>query len=171
MFEENIITGYSILAYSVCKREAWLVLRRFVPEQENSYIELGKFLHQNAYAKKVNKEIELPGSKIDVIWQEGSCTLVGEIKKSSHSVKGARAQLLYYLKILKDLGIEAKGQIMIPKEKKKIDIELNSDTYQEIQEIINGLEELQKIDIPPKPIWISQCSKCGFSNFCWAGEE
>jgi len=168
---EDIITGYSVLAYSVCHREAWLVLRRFTPERDNSYIELGKFLHQNSYSRKGTKEIELPGAKVDIIWQEGSCTIVGEIKKSSHSVKGARAQLLYYLKILKDLGIESKGQIMIPKENKKIDIELNSETLGEIEKIIEGLKELEKAETPPKSEWITQCSKCGFSDFCWAGEE
>ncbi len=168
---EDHITGYSVLAYSVCQREAWLVLRRFVPERDNSYIELGKFLHQNSYSRKGTKEIELPGAKVDVVWQEGSCTIVGEIKKSSHSVKGARVQLLYYLRILRDLGIEAKGQIMIPKEKKKIDIELNAETSGEIEEIVEGLKELEKIEAPPKPKWITQCPKCGFSDFCWAGEE
>ncbi|WP_036226045.1 CRISPR-associated protein Cas4 [Mesoaciditoga lauensis] len=168
---EDIITGYAVLAYSVCKREAWLVLRRFVPERDNSYIELGRFLHQNSYSKKGTKEIELPGARVDVIWEEGICTIVGEIKKSSHSVKGARIQLLYYLKILKDLGVEAKGQIMIPKERKKIDVELNSETLKEIEKIIKGVKELEKLEIPPKPEWKPWCAKCGFSDFCWAGEE
>lgn len=117
--DDNIITGYSVLAYSVCPREAWFVLRRFTPDQDNPYIELGRFLHKNSYEGKGEKEIKLPGAVIDLIWNDNKCTIVGEIKKSSKSFKGAKIQLLYYLKLLKDMGIQTKGEILLPKEKRE----------------------------------------------------
>jgi CRISPR-associated exonuclease Cas4 len=169
--DEDIITGYSILAYSVCQREAWLVLRRFIPEQDNPYIELGRFLHQSSYEGKGEKEIKLPGAVIDLIWNDKKCTVVGEIKKSSKSLKGARIQLLYYLKLLKDRGIEAQGVILLPTEKKRISIEYNEETEKEIEKIINEVKKLLELTIPPSPKWIGACNKCGFSEFCWAGDE
>jgi len=169
--DDGIITGYSVLAYSVCQREAWLILRRFVPEQDNEFIELGRFIHQNSYEGKGEKEIELPGAVVDLMWNEGKCTIVGEIKKSSKSSKGARVQLLYYLRLLRDMGVEATGVILLPKERKRINVELDEETNKEVEEIMDGLKELMKLSVPPTPKWISSCSKCGFSEFCWAGDE
>ncbi|MDI3473082.1 MAG: CRISPR-associated exonuclease Cas4 [Thermotogaceae bacterium] len=167
---DDPITGYSVLAYVHCKREAWLVLRRFVPEQENPYIELGRFLHRNSYKNKGYKEVELPGAKIDLIWKENNCTIVGEIKKSTRSVDGARIQLLFYLKLLKEKGINATGQILIPQERKRLTVEYDEKAEEELQKVIDELRHLQYENKPPKPVWISKCSKCGFANFCWAGE-
>lgn len=41
----------------------------------------------------------------------------------------------------------------------------------EIQDILLKLNELIESPIPPPPKWIGACSKCGFSELCWAGEE
>lgn len=169
--DEDIVTGYSVLAYTVCKREAWFVLRRFKPEQDNPYIELGRYLHKNSYEGKGEKEIKLPGAVIDLIWNDKKCTIVGEIKKSSKSLKGARTQLLFYLKLLSEKGIEAQGYILLPKEKKKIPIKYDKEAEKEIQEILLQLKELMKVPIPPPAKWIGSCSKCGFSELCWAGDE
>ncbi|PNR94009.1 Dna2/Cas4 domain-containing protein [Petrotoga sp. 9PWA.NaAc.5.4] len=54
--DEDIVTGYSVLAYTVCKREAWFVLRRFKPEQDNPYIELGRYLHKIHTKEKAKKK-------------------------------------------------------------------------------------------------------------------
>ena len=169
--DEDIVTGYSVLAYTVCEREAWFVLRRFKPEQDNPYIELGRYLHKNSYEGKGEKEIKLPGAVIDLIWNDKKCTIVGEIKKSSKSLKGARIQLLFYLKLLREKGVEAQGFILLPKEKKKIPVEYDKEAEKEIQEILQQLRELIKSPIPPAPKWIGLCSKCGFSELCWAGDE
>ncbi len=53
--DEDIVTGYSVLAYSACEREAWFVLRRFKPEQDNPYIELGRYLHKIHMKEKAKK--------------------------------------------------------------------------------------------------------------------
>jgi CRISPR-associated exonuclease Cas4 len=169
--DEDIVTGYSVLAYSACEREAWFVLRRFKPEQDNPYIELGRYLHKNSYEGKGEKEISLPGAVIDVMWKDKKCTIVGEIKKSSKSLKGARIQLLFYLKLLRDKNVEAQGFILLPKEKKKIPIEYDEQAEMEIKEILLKLEELKQLSIPPPPKWKGICSKCGFSELCWAGDD
>lgn len=53
--------------------------------------------------------------------------------------------------------------------KKKIPIEYDEQAEMEIKEILLKLEELKQLSIPPPPKWKGICSKCGFSELCWAG--
>ncbi len=55
------------------------------------------------------------------------------------------------------------------KKKKKIPIEYDEQAEMEIKEILLKLEELKQLSIPPPPKWKGICSKCGFSELCWAG--
>ena len=166
--QERLITGSAILSYHICELQSWLILRRFAPEQDNSFISIGRFIHETSYKDKGEKEIELPGAKIDVIWKEGTVTIVGEIKKSSRSVKGARLQLLFYLKLLKERGIIAEGKILIPKERENIKVELNQDSENQLGELIETLIKLAEQETPPEAKWKGPCAKCGFADFCWA---
>lgn len=166
--EERLITGSAILSFHTCELQTWLTLRRFAPEQENPFLIVGRFIHQNSYRDKGEKEIELPGAKIDVIWKEGSVTVVGEIKKSSKSVQGAKLQLLFYLKLLWERGIPAQGRILIPEEKQNLDIAWNEENQTLLNNTIDQVKELSKKEKAPSPLWKSSCSKCGFANFCWS---
>lgn len=92
--------------------------RQLTPDQEDSNIEIGRFFHEESY-KKNKKEISLGNIVIDVIKKENGQLVVGEVKKTSKFKQSARMQLLFYLKQLKDLGIQASGSLMFPKEKKR----------------------------------------------------
>lgn len=164
----TLITGSAFLAFVTCQRQAWLIMHRFSPESENEYLMLGDYIHKNTFAKAQNKEIELPGAKLDMVWENSKMTIVGEIKKSSKSTKGARVQLLYYLKLLKERGIEASGEIIIPHEHKRLPISLSLAEEKELADIEEKLILLGSADKPPKPEWIKQCAKCGYNNYCWS---
>jgi CRISPR-associated exonuclease Cas4 len=164
---ERLITGSAILSYHTCVLQAWLTMRRFLPEQENPFLVIGRFVHENSYQEKGEKEIELPGAKIDVIWKEGAVTIVGEIKKSSRSFQGAKLQLLFYLKLLSERGISAVGRIMVPLEKKVLNIEWNVENREELNSVMNRLKKLADNEAPI-PEWKSVCMKCGFCDFCWS---
>lgn len=166
--EQTLITGSSILSYQTCHRQAWLTIRRFNPEQENPWILIGRYIHQTSYRDRGEKEIQLPGAKIDLIWKDGAVRIVGEIKKSSRSIQGATLQLLFYLKLLHDRGIECTGQILIPQEKRVIPIEWNPANQEMLSSTIDALRTLADKETPPIPKWIGSCGKCGFANFCWA---
>lgn len=162
------VTASVVLSYVKCPREAWFISRDIIPDQNNPFIELGRFIHERYYQDMGERSVDLPGMKMDIIWREGKLMIVGEIKKSSKAIDAARAQLLYYLYALKKLGIRASGYVLIPKERKKIKIEL---TKKEIEFVENLLEEVEKtisMDIPPeverKPI----CASCGYRELCWA---
>lgn len=164
----TLITGSAFLSYTTCKRQAWLTLHRFSPESQNEYLMLGDYIHKTTFSKAQNKEIELPGAKLDMVWEKSKMTIVGEIKKSSKSIKGARIQLLYYLKLLKERGIEAAGEIIIPHEHKRIPIQLTVTEENELHTVEQEIVKLGTADKPPKPKRIRQCSKCGYSHFCWS---
>ncbi|AEH51737.1 CRISPR-associated protein Cas4 [Pseudothermotoga thermarum] len=163
-----MVTGSSLLSYTVCKRQAWLMQRNVEPDQANEYLVIGRLIHSESYKDKAIREITLPGMKIDLVWESGGLTIVGEIKKSSRYLKGAKLQLLFYLSELRKRGIKAVGKILIPKEKKQINVELTEENLKELYTAIEELEELSKIEkIPPKKR-TSFCTKCGFEEFCWS---
>jgi len=162
------ITATTVLSYVVCPREAWFMHHQIIPDQNNPFIELGRFVHENSYRGKGEREVELPEMKIDILWKEGDVTVVGEIKKSSRSFKGARVQLLYYMKALKNRGIRIKGYILVPREKKKIEISLGEEEEKEIEELLEEVKKIVDLPAPPKAERKSICDKCGYIELCWA---
>ncbi|MCX7724308.1 MAG: CRISPR-associated protein Cas4, partial [Thermodesulfovibrio sp.] len=125
--------------YYICPREVWLMSRHLEPYQGNPFIEIGRLLSQEAY-KRDRKEIMIQtpeqqgGMVIDLIKTEDEEILIGEVKKSSRYEKSARMQLAYYLFRLKLLGIEAKGQLLFPKEKRRVDVYLTDEIEKELIE-------------------------------------
>ncbi|WP_286980740.1 CRISPR-associated protein Cas4 [Pseudothermotoga sp.] len=164
----KMITGTVLLSFTVCEREAWLIAHQIEPEQSNPFIEIGRLIHTESYRKNQIREIALPGIKIDMIYSQGQVTVVGEIKKSSKFLKGARLQLLYYLSELKKRGVHAAGKIMIPKEKKQIDINLDDQGIKDLNQAIENVEKLVSLPKIPQKIRNAFCTKCGYEQFCWS---
>jgi len=164
----SFITASVFLSFVNCERQAWLELHRFSSDSENSNLTIGNMIHQSTFKREKHKEIELPGAKIDMMWVKGKMTVVGEIKKSSKSIKGARIQLLYYLRLLRDRGIEAEGEIIIPEEHKRIKVNLGDDELSEILKIENELKKLGLQPYPPRPKKLRICRNCGHAEYCWA---
>ncbi|MFN4190993.1 MAG: Dna2/Cas4 domain-containing protein [Pseudothermotoga sp.] len=96
-----MVSGSVLLSYTVCDREAWLIAHNIEPDQNNPFIEIGRLIHTESYKNHQIREISLPGMKIDMIYEQGQVVIVGEIKKSSKFLRGARLQLLYYLSEIK----------------------------------------------------------------------
>ncbi|PLV58082.1 CRISPR-associated protein Cas4 [Thermotoga sp. KOL6] len=137
--------------------------RNVVPDQSNPYLELGRFIHE-----EYNSGLTLPGMKVDVLFEKNGMRIVGEVKKSSASVKGARYQLLYYLMRLEEEGLKARGEIIIPNEDKRIPVELDEESRKELRNIIVQIHEVLSKDIPPSPSRKSICRKCGYELFCFS---
>ena len=153
--------------YYICPREVWLMAHEINPEQDNALIELGRIFHEYAY-KREKKEISIHGMKIDLLRKEGSDYIIGEIKKSSRFELSAKMQLAYYLYQLKKIGVEAKGELLIPKEKKKIKVELDEELEKEIERAISHIKEIIAMERPPAAVWTKYCRRCAYRYFCWA---
>ncbi|MFL0253312.1 CRISPR-associated protein Cas4 [Clostridium neuense] len=161
------INGTLINYYFHCKRQFWLHGNRINLEDNSEDVRIGKILHELKSEGKKNAEISIDNVKIDKITDE----YLVEIKKSDADIEAVKWQVLLYLKILKDKGIERKGKIQFEeknKQKKKIIyIELTEELEKELEKLKIGMEELLEIDMPPKTYEVKKCKKCAYYEYCY----
>jgi len=155
-------------AFLICKREAWLMLRQMIADQENSYLDIGRLISEETFSRE-KKEIYIPdlSAKFDMITKRNGQYFVAEIKKSSASMKSGIEQLKYYMYLLRAKGIEIKGLIKIPNEKKNLEVVLNDLDIKFIEENLKNLEILSCEEFPPTAIKIKYCQKCAHYEFCF----
>lgn len=161
------LTGTLIWYYYICPREVWLMARQLTPWQENPFIEIGRLISEESYQRE-RKEIRLENIVIDLLKTEGENIVIGEVKKSSRYEKSARMQLAYYLWRLKQLGISATGQLMFPKEKKKVMVILTEEIEDELTYAQRQIKSIIQMETPPPLQKIKFCPKCGYREFCWS---
>ena len=162
-----MVNGTLIWYYTICKREVWLMTHKIVPNQENSFIEVGRAMHENSFKRK-KKEIMIGGVKFDVLENKKGNLIVGEIKKTSTFTESAALQLKYYLLTLKRMGIESTGELLFPSERKKKTIELTKEDISTLENIEKEILLLAEAESPLPPIWQKYCTHCAYNEFCWA---
>lgn len=143
------------------------MVHELIPDQDNPFLELGRFIEENFY-KRESKFFEVDNMKIDIVRREGENVLIGEVKKSSRYERSMIMQISFYLKRLKENGVYVKGEILIPKERKRINVELTEEIEKEIEEAIKNIEKIMLEEIPPKKERIPFCKNCAFREFCWS---
>ncbi|MCX8029879.1 MAG: CRISPR-associated protein Cas4 [Brevinematales bacterium] len=160
------VNGTLIWYYTICKREAWLIGHRIVPDQKDNRIMMGRHIHKYFFSREKAKEVLIDNTiKVDLV--KGR-RLIVEIKKSSKFIDSTRWQLLFYLYYLKHKkGVVMEGEISIPDEKKRVLVRLSEESEKEIEKIIGEIEELLKQEKSPKPEWIKYCKVCGYKEMCW----
>jgi CRISPR-associated exonuclease Cas4 len=165
--EDIHVTGTLIWYYYICKREVWLMAHSIVADQDNEYIDLGRFIHENTYMRE-KKEISLGNIKLDIIHKKDGQVVVGEVKKSSKFKESARMQLAYYLWELKKHGLEGSGVLMFPKERKREEIMLNDELIEKLKFVERDILRIIYEPIPQEPKKIPFCRNCAYNEFCWA---
>lgn len=161
------VNGTLVWYYFICKREVWLMARNIVPDQKNENIDLGKFLHEQSYQRH-KKEILFGNVKFDVILDSKEKLIIGETKKTSKYLEASKWQLLYYLKVLKNAGIEAEGVLLYPEEKKRISVVLNEESLDDLKIVTEEIYEIIKRELPPKAEKGKYCYKCGYNEYCYS---
>lgn len=167
MFDEIAITGTDVWYYFVCKRRAWLSVRKIFPDEEDENMEIGRFIHEYRYGRN-KKEIGIGPIKLDSIKREDGSWVIMEVKKSSKYFHSSYYQLLYYLYILEEKGISAKGELLFPEERKKEIVELTEDNRNRLKKAITEIEELALESVPPYLKKIPACKNCAYNEYCWA---
>ncbi|KOF56333.1 MULTISPECIES: CRISPR-associated protein Cas4 [Clostridium] len=161
------INGTLINYYFHCKRQFWLHGNRINLEDNSDDVRIGKILHELKSEGKKNTEISIDNVKIDKITDE----YLVEIKKSDADIEAVKWQVLLYLKILKDKGIERKGKIEFEEKnkqnKKIIYIELTGELEKELEKLKIDMEELMESDMPPKTYEVKKCKKCAYYEYCY----
>lgn len=140
--------------------------RELNAEQDNQFMEIGRILHDDTYQRD-KKGINAPGMKIDLLKRRDGEVVVGEVKKSSRFELPAKMQLAFYLYRLKKQGIEMKGELLIPKEKKRTEIKLDESLERELKRAFVSIDEILESESPPEPKKIRWCRNCAYREFCW----
>ena len=140
---------------------------QIIPDQKNDNIEIGRLIHEKSY-KKNKKEIKFGAAKFDFVSRKSGTLIVSEIKKSSKYTEASKMQLAYYLYLLKKEGVSAKGELLIPTEKKKIKVELNDKLIQILHATENKIAIIIQQDKPPEVKKINFCKNCAYKEFCFS---
>jgi CRISPR-associated exonuclease Cas4 len=164
------LTGTLLWYWAVCEREAWLMAHELSPDRNHPYLELGRFLSSRAYRRSKRRELSLPGIKLDLLETDGGEVVVAEVKKSSRFVEAARLQLLFYLKRLEDYGVQARGELRIPKERRRFFVALDAEGRAHLKEAVQKLQKLLAKPLPPAPTRIPFCRRCAYRDFCWGDD-
>lgn len=147
--------------YYICKRKCWLNFHKINLEDNSEDVLFGKFLHEQKAINSKNSEIKIENVKIDKITED----YVIEYKKANTSLESHKMQVLNYLYILKNKGINKKGKIVFLDNSNDLDIELtnlNEKLLKEkILEIISFLEK-------PIPEFKNSfyCKNCAYKDYC-----
>lgn len=160
------VNGTLINYYFHCKRQCWLHGNRINLEDNSQDVKIGKAIHEVKSEKNKKTEISIDNIKIDKLTKE----YLTEIKKSDADIEAAKWQVLLYLKVLKDKGIERKGKLeFIEKNKSKntIIIELDNENLLELENIKKDIENLLLQENAPEIINESKCKKCAYFEYCY----
>jgi CRISPR-associated exonuclease Cas4 len=157
-------TGTQINYYFVCHRKLWLFTKDIRFEDENEYVQLGKLIDENSY-KRNKKQIEIGNIKIDFIDQKG---VIHEIKKSDRIEKAHIYQLKYYIRTLREMGVEGvTGEIDYPKLKKKEIVIWEEADEAEFETIFSSIRDILGREKPSVVINKPFCKKCAYYEFCY----
>lgn len=150
--------------FKSCKRELWFFAHRINMNYNNEDISVGKLIHEKSY-KRENKEVNFDNMAFDFVKKKDRISIF-EIKKSSKLTEPAKYQLIYYLYNMKKSGIDAKGYLVYPEERKREKIELNEELEKEMDNIIGEIKKIISLKKPPNVIKKPYCKRCSFYELC-----
>lgn len=166
--ERPNVTGTLIWYFFVCRREVWLMVHQVNPDEDDSNMDLGRFIHDTSYPRRSQKEIQIGHVKLDIIRFDEGIPVIGEVKKSSKYLKSARMQLAFYLLELKRRGIEAVGELLVPKEKFSEKVVLTPEVEAQLVHTEREIFEISVARTPPPPVHIGLCQTCAYQELCWS---
>ena len=139
---------------------------QIVPDQENDNVLIGKSIAEHSYERE-KKEIVVDNIKIDIVNIDNGKMCISEVKKSSKYKESATMQLAFYLKKLKEIGINASGELRFPKEKIREEIILDDNIENKLNEIEKDIEIIVNSEKPLPPEKQKVCNNCAYAEFCW----
>ncbi|MEM0492531.1 MAG: CRISPR-associated protein Cas4 [Candidatus Thermoplasmatota archaeon] len=158
------ITGVMVQYYKACKRELWFFAHQINMDYESDDIAVGRLIHDKSFSRE-KKNINLGDVSFDFVEEDGEPRIY-EIKKSSKLVEPVRYQLYYYLWYVKKMGIEAKGILVYPREKKREELRLTPKIEKEISNIVCDIPLIIAQPVPPDAQKKPYCKRCTYYELC-----
>lgn len=165
--EEARIGGTLVWYWHICHRQVWLIARGIEPNPKDEYLALGRLIDQNSYARE-RHQVTFGDDKFDFMQSDVDGVVICEVKKSSRAEASARMQLAHYLYDLRKAGISAKGLLMFPAEKKRVEVELTDDLMTELDVVYASIRKLTETSTPPPAETCKYCRKCAYAEYCWS---
>ena len=161
------IGGTLVWYYSICKREVWLMCRGIEPDRQDESLTLGRLIDTKNYSRETHS-IALGDNKFDIVRDKDGTVVIAEVKKSSRTLDASTLQLQHYLYELEKEGIKAEGELLIPKEKKKVPVTLDKESRNGLDRIYAEIMEIGQLSEPPKAAKCKYCTKCAYREWCWS---
>lgn len=150
----------------VCERKLWLFSRNISQEIQSGLVRLGKLLHERSFTRE-KKEVLIHGRiKVDHT-SRGEKVVIHEVKKSKAKSPAARAQLLFYLYELDELGIECRGELHYYGERRKEAVQLTGETKKEVEDLKEHIVAIVQAEHPPSIPNDAPCRRCAYRDYCW----
>jgi CRISPR-associated exonuclease Cas4 len=140
---------------------------QIIPDQDHPYIEIGRLIDEESYDRD-RKKINFENVVLDLVRSSEGDIIVGEVKKSSRAEEGARMQLAFYLYKLKQSGVNARGLLLFPEERKRVPVELTPELEHQLEEMFVDIERIILREMPPPFKKIGYCKNCAYKEFCWS---
>jgi len=156
--------GLKINYLYVCKRKLWLFSKNITFESSSDKVLLGKILHEYSYPKEATKEVLIDNLIMIDILSDG---VIREVKYSSKMKEADIMQVMYYLYYLRQRGVEKRGIINYPKEKRKEILELTPEYEQKVKQALKEIEKITSQSVPPPAKKQKICKSCAYFEFCW----
>lgn len=161
------LTGTIVNYYFHCKRQCWLFANKINLEDNSEDVRIGKILHELKNEKAKRKEVAIDSIKIDKLTDD----YLVEVKKSDSDIEAVKWQTLFYLKVLKDKGIERKGKIEFIEKKKQdkkvLYVDLTEEIEQELMQIISDIKTYITGETVSEPLFNKKCKKCAYYEYCY----
>lgn len=161
------ITGTMVNYYIHCKRQCWLFANKINLEDNSEDVRIGKVLHELKNEKAKKKEVAIDSVKIDKLTDD----YLVEVKKSDADVEAVKWQTLYYLKVLKDKGIERKGKIEFIEKKKQsrkvVYVELTPEAEQELKHLLETIQGYVQGNRIAEVLNKKKCKNCAYYEYCY----
>jgi CRISPR-associated exonuclease Cas4 len=161
------ITGTLVWYAMICPREVWLMAHEIEPDEGDTRLEWGRFLSEMGYPRSQRREIALPGIKLDLVEHYGPQVVVAEVKASSRFVDAARMQVLFYLWRLREMGVDAEGELRFPQERRRKRVVLDAESEAQLRAVMQRVKDIMKQPTPPSARRIQYCRACAYREFCW----
>lgn len=162
------ITGTIINYYFHCKRQCYLFANKINLEDNSEDVRIGRVLHEIRAKDGKNSEIKYENMVLDKITSK----YIEEYKKSDSDTNAAKMQLLFYLKNLKEKGIEKEGKLIYNEKNKKDTkktevIKLNNENQEKLEKCLKEIQALISQEEVPKVEKDNKCKKCAYYEYCY----
>ena len=160
------LTGTQLNYYFHCRRQLWFFSHKITCEQESDTVYLGKVIHETSYERE-RKEVEIDQIKMDHIdLRDG---VIHEVKKSDSWSAAHEWQLLYYLYVLKQKGIEGlRGELNYPTIRRTVSVELTGAREEKLEQVLADIRRIIDQPTPPEiTMKKSVCRKCSYFELCY----